>query len=462
MILNYYENTLIKNEKLPVKWQSQAALEELFDFLQSNWEERSIFYEDGNVNSKQSFLDFVGFKGISTKNYVGTIVFKGQQLNIFPKVFKTDKEDTDIENLNLKHLMYNLIKWIEYATKIDYPYINISAEMDNTNNLQELFISLYIRYVRAALDRGLFYRYEEKRDIRTSIKGRFDVKDYFVRRYPNGTMNKFECTYTTFEFDNLLNRIIKCTLKHIMKLTNAKNKKIIRNLLIKLGDVTDQRCTPSDCDKIKLSKMQSKYKIILSMSKMFLLNKSTNYNMDSQDTFCFLFPTHILYEGFIGGFLSATLQDEAKVTLQASEVSLIDNIRLGDRQFEQAFIMRHDILVEHKEKGMFILDTKYKETTRFDGNDNFRNNLIADINSGDLYQMLTYAVSRGIKRVYLLYPQFRFEDVEPNPAIMNKSVQIAGTREVIEIYAVRIPFVFEQNEDDTKINLKSIITSLFD
>lgn len=162
MILNYYENKIIKNALLPAEWKSQESLDELLNFLQSNWEQRAIFYDDGKVNSKQQFLDFIGQKNIRTKDYVGTIVYKGHQLNIFPKVFKEFKDDDDRKSLDLQHLMHNLVKWIEYTAKIDYPYISIAADMENTDDLQELFVSLYVRYVKAALDRGLFFRYEEK------------------------------------------------------------------------------------------------------------------------------------------------------------------------------------------------------------------------------------------------------------------------------------------------------------
>ena len=460
MILNYYENKIIKNASLPAEWKSQESLDELLNFLQSNWEQRAIFYDDGKVNSKQQFLDFIGQKSIRTKDYVGTIAYKGHQLNIFPKVFKEFKDDDDRDGLDLQHLMHNLVKWIEYTAKIDYPYISISADMENNDNLQELFISLYVRYVKAALDRGLFFRYEEKTEDLPTIRGRLDIKDYITKKYPNGQLDKFQCTYSTFEFDNLLNRIIKCTLKFVWNIATPSNQKIIRNLLNKLGEVSDQNCTPRDCDTIQLSKMQSKYKIILSMSKMFLLNKTTNYNLDTQDSFCFMFPTDLLFEGFVGGFIQSVFNEEAKVTLQASEVSLVDSIRLGDQEFAQAFVMRHDILIEHKEKGMFILDTKYKEVSRFEGNTDFRDDLINDINSGDLYQVLTYAVSRGLDKVYLLYPQFRFEEKEPNPAILKKSVEVEGRKSNIDIYAVRIPFVFEDNDEKTSQRLKEALLSL--
>lgn len=460
MILNYYENKIIKNALLPAEWKSQESLDELLNFLQSNWEQRAIFYDDGKVNSKQQFLDFIGQKNIRTKDYVGTIVYKGHQLNIFPKVFKEFKDDDDRKSLDLQHLMHNLVKWIEYTAKIDYPYISIAADMENTDDLQELFVSLYVRYVKAALDRGLFFRYEEKTENLPTIRGRLDIKDYITKKYPTGQFGKFLCSYSTFEFDNLLNRVIKCTLKFVWNIATPSNQKIIRNLLNKLGEVSDQNCTPRDCDTIQLSKMQSKYKIILSMSKMFLLNKTTNYNLDTHDSFCFMFPTDLLFEGFIGGFIQSIFNEDAKVTLQASEVSLVDSIRLGDQEFAQAFVMRHDILIEHKEKGVFILDTKYKEVSRFEGNTDFRYDLINDINSGDLYQVLTYAVSRGLDKVYLLYPQFRFEEKEPNPAILKKSVEVEGQKSNIDIYAVRIPFVFEDDDEKTSRCLKEAILSL--
>lgn len=227
MILNYYENKIIKNALLPAEWKSQESLDELLNFLQSNWEQRAIFYDDGKVNSKQQFLDFIGQKNIRTKDYVGTIVYKGHQLNIFPKVFKEFKDDDDRKSLDLQHLMHNLVKWIEYTAKIDYPYISIAADMENTDDLQELFVSLYVRYVKAALDRGLFFRYEEKTENLPTIRGRLDIKDYITKKYPTGQFGKFLCSYSTFEFDNLLNRVIKCTLKFVWNIATPSNQKII-------------------------------------------------------------------------------------------------------------------------------------------------------------------------------------------------------------------------------------------
>ena len=131
MVLDRYEYSKIPNAKLPGSWQSQMALDELLDFLQQNWEQRSVFYEDGEINSKQQFLDFLGSGAIRTKKYIGTIVFNGEQLNIYPRVFSTEKEDHETDDLTQKHLLNNLVKWIEYCNKLEYPFINISSELSD-------------------------------------------------------------------------------------------------------------------------------------------------------------------------------------------------------------------------------------------------------------------------------------------------------------------------------------------
>lgn len=459
MSLNYYEESKISNGKLPPEWQSQASLDELATFLQLNWENRSVFYDDGEVRSRQQFLEFRGQKEIRTQNYIGTIVFKGQQLNIFPKVFRTDSKDSETDNLELSHLIKNLVKWLEYCTKFDYPYISINSEFQDCDNLRDLFITLYLRYVKSALDRGLYYKYEDQTEDCAAIKGKVDFKDFFTRKYPNGKIDKFLCTYSNFEFDNTLNRIIKFTCKSLMGEVKPRNQKTIRHILMKLNEVSDIRCTPSDCDTVRLSRLHKHYSIILSMSKMFLLNKTSSYNVDNNESYCFLFPTELLFEGFIGGFMRHVLQGDARVRLQASELSLLSDISYAGKSLGQAMTMKHDILVEHKTKGVFILDTKYKMMDRFADNRELKATVTAEANQSDLYQVLAYARTRNLSDVYLLYPMFRYEDIELEP-VTGTNRKEDGT-EPIKVHLVRLPFIFEDDTERTTDNLRIAIKHIF-
>ena len=458
MILNVFEESKIKASQLPSEWNTEKAQLELEEFLQQNWEQRSVFFDDGKVESKQQFLQFQAHSSIKTKNYIGTIVFKGEQLNIFPKVFRSEIDDNETEELDQKHLFSNLIRWLEYCTRSTYPFINISTEFDDVNDLKELFITLYVGYVRSAIERGLFYKYVEETEDVQNIKGKFDIKDYFTRKIPNGQFDRFLCSYSKFEFDNKLNRIIKCTCKMLYGITSRKNQKSIQNILMRMNEVTDENCVPADCDTIRLSDFQKDYQVILSLSKMFLLNKMSSLSLDMNKSFCFLFPTELLFEGFVGGFMQEVLSEfGGKTHLQKSDMQLIDSIRIGERTYSGAFTMRHDILIELDGKS-FILDTKYKMITRFDGNIDETLKVVRDSPSQtDIYQVCEYARKRDISDVFLLYPQFRHEDIDPIIPVGPSS----GNGGVINIHFVRLPFIFEEDSDKTIQMLKKVILMCF-
>lgn len=456
MILNRYEESKISNNKLPESWQSQKALDELEIFLQQNWEQRSVFYTEKKEKSKQQFLDFLAHKEIRTKNYIGTIVFKGEQLNIYPKMFKpySDEDGDGRAGLTQKHLMYNLVKWLEYSNRISYPFINISSKLENTDDLRELFITLYVRYVQGVLERGLFYQYVDETEDISSIKGKLDLKDYITRKIPTGRANKFRCNYSNFEFDNTVNRIIKYTCKQLMNDTSLGNQKIIRKILMKLNDVEDVRCIPNDCDSVKLSKLQGVYNIIISMSKMFLLNQMTNHTIDMNNTFCFLFPTELLFEGFISGFIKDVVEGHGgKVYLQRSDMKLIDSIEYAGKSYGNIFTMRLDILVEIENK-VFILDAKYKNSARFEDNlDDVDEIIKQEIDQRDVGQVCEYARKRGTSEVFLLYPMYRYEEKELTFPI--------GKSGDINIHFIRLPFIFEEDEMNTKEQLKLVIEKIF-
>lgn len=463
MILNVFEEKPIRNAMLPAEWQSQAALDEFASFLQQNWEQRYAFYDDKQVSSRQQFLSFIGQKGIKPNNYIGTVVFKGHRLNIFPKMFQAYRDENDRSNLDEKHLLKNIVQWVEYCTKIDYPYINITSELDDAEDLKELFITLYVRYVKSALDRGLFYQYEEQTEDCAAIKGKVDYRDYFIKKYRTEKQNLFRCTFSNFEFDNSLNRIIKFVCKKLLNTTSTQaNKKMLRHILMKLNEVSDTRCAPHDCDTIRLTRFHQHYRIVLSMSKMFLLNKTSTYTDDNSESFCFLFPTEVLFEGFVGGFLQSVLSDKASVTLQASDTSLIEDIIINDTSYGSAFTLRNDIYVQTEQGKCFVLDTKYKQVDRIENSKESASAIQRQVSIDDLRQIREYAHRRGLNEGYLLYPIYRFEDLDQPPKVLLKGyIIVDGEKHYVDVYIIRVPFVFEEDTEKTKSTLSNVLTQIF-
>ena len=122
------------------------------------------------------------------------------------------------------------------------------------------------------------------------------------------------------------------------------------------------------------------------------------------------------------------------------------------------FRMRHDILVQHKEKGVFILDTKYKELSRMiDNPDKIRSEASID----DARQVIAYAGIHGIKDVYLLYPLFRQEELDTQAHGQAVLKDETGTIK-INVHYIRLPFVFEENDETTTENLKKQLLEIFE
>ena len=158
--------------------------------------------------------------------------------------------------------------------------------------------------------------------------------------------------------------------------------------------------------------------------------------------------------------MQSVLEGAAKVRMQASDESVFSDVIYAGQSLGKTMRMKHDILVEHKEKGLFILDTKYKKVDRFDGNPDVRAVVNEEVKANDIYQVLTYARTRQVKDVYLLYPLFRYEDIEPdNPIGINTTV--TGT-DPVNVHLIRLPFVFEDDVEATKEKLAKVILEIFD
>lgn len=453
-MINCFEFSPIKTKKLPQSWQEHGALEELEKFLQSNWEQRSVFYSDGYVTSRQQFIDFDRRNGIKVQNYIGTIIFKGEQLNIFPKVFKEDEDDDDTEQLDIDDLINNLIIWLGYCDKLNFPFVSMKGKLSGSENLLELFITVYIHYVKAALDRQGYFQYEDVIETGSFVKGKIDFKDYATRKYPLGLHNKLNYTYSNFMFDNLVNRIVKYTCNMLLGFTNQRaNKDIIKRLLMKLGDVSDVNCSPYDCDKVHLHTLRSDYRIIVSMSKMFLLNKVNTYNSGRTKAFCFLFPAEILFEGFVGGYLKEMLQGTAHVDTQTSDQYLAELVVDGE-VIGKAFQLREDILIETDDR-IFVLDTKYKGIDRFE---RIKENKKLGISDNDMKQMAVYAAKRGAKQLFLLFPLHKGE--EPESIEIKYDILLDENNLRIPLEILKIPFVFDKDVEKTRSILESVLKKI--
>ena len=81
-----------------------------------------------------------------------------------------------------------------------------------------------------------------------------------------------------------------------------------------------------------------------------------------------------------------------------------------------------------------------------------------ETHQGDVYQVCEYARKRGASEVFLLYPMYRYEEKE----LIFPTGKSSGPNGDINIHFVRLPFVFEEDEQKTKEQLREVIETIFE
>lgn len=188
---------------------------------------------------------------------------------------------------------------------------------------------------------------------------------------------------------------------------------------------------------------------------MFLLNSVASGTHGSTETFCFLFPAELLFEGFIGGYLKEMLRGEARVSTQTSDQYLAELVVNGETR-RNVFQLREDILIENA-NGIVVLDTKYKEIDRFE---QMKDNPKLGVSDGDIKQMAIYAAKRGAEKLYLLYPLHRDEEPETIEILYNIDLGREFGERKIPLYILKVPFAFAEDEEATRALLKRILVEV--
>lgn len=451
-IMNCFEHHNLAAEELPQSWRSEAALNDLERFCQENWQQRAVFYSDGKPDTRQQFIDFDKRDGIRTQNYIGTIAYRGGQINIFPKVYRRDGSN-DTSELEMAELVKDFVNWLSYSEKLNFPFVSHEDELRGSDNLLELLITVYVHYVQAALQRQLYYRYEETEERGSYVKGKIDLRNYLLTKYPSGQHQRLRYTYSNFQFDNALNRIIKSTCSLLFKMTARQaNIDILRNILMRLSDVATVDSTPYDCDLVHLNVTHQDYKIILAMSRMFLLNKVSSYTSGDSNTFCFLFPAEVLFEGYIAGVMKEAFGAD-KVRTQTGDSHLAE-LYVDGVHVRKAFALSEDIVIQ-EEDGVRVLDTKYKRTLPLH---RYVEDPKLGISDSDMKQMLVYAVKRGSHKLGLIYPLYRGESIETNRVVHRIKASDSVGEPPVDVEIFRVPFACygdAQLTKDALVNMKS-------
>jgi 5-methylcytosine-specific restriction enzyme subunit McrC len=409
-------------------------LSELETVLERIWQQRSRedlpdFWREAQT-SGQRFLEMGRNNTLRARNYVGFIRGAEFTIHILPKLYDGCWPDSPSPE-ELDQVYRQVLWWLSYT-----PYLQVPQHLSGSDQTQadpmEILIGLFATLTRQVLSQSLFQAYENRSDELAVVRGRLEMSDYLRHCLSTARWHRVRCSYESFELDNLLNRLIKRVSRLLLPWTQrALNRQKLEDILYFLDEVSDLPMQAQDCERVKLNPMFEDYRPILDYCRLFLQNSvSYAYKPDLQ-VFALLIPMERLFEQFLAGFLKthqSQIKGLSRVEFQKSDLYLAQE-HFADGSQKPVFQMRHDLLIEYQGREI-IIDAKYKRlnpSKAYNG-----------VSQADLYQMVAYAVKRGVKYCELIYPQIPGE-VKTLSNVYH--VPLASGENPIQIRVNQIPFV---------------------
>ena len=334
-----------------------------------------------------------GKKGIKFCQYVGVITVKDLTIFVLPKADKDAKDgDKDLWQERLTFMLSQVYKLNVQTTSP----ANLQRK---TNVLLNIFLKKFIDEVAILLNRGLIKTYRKTDGNRTALKGKLLFNKQIA--YNCVHQERFYVRYTTYDYNHILNRIIRQALLAIHDITNSSDiKGRATSTLFNFPELDEKAVTPELFSRLIFDRKSEDYRNVIKLAEMILLNYSPDLHHGNNHVWTLMFDMNKLWEEFVYVTLKRKL---ACCTVMAQKQK-----PLWESDHNRKTV-RADIVVKNNDGEIFVLDTKWK-MPRYDGK------IVPS--DADLHQMYVYLDIYGdnqscekAKKVALLYPGQETDDV---------------------------------------------------
>lgn len=399
----------------------QALPEKTFDALES--------FILGNIKNEEieavEFLSISARRGIgkiiTARNYVGLITMTdGTVIEILPKI-----ACGNITVDETKRIFLEMLKTLNDVTFKDF---NVSNLRTDHLNLFEIFIKMFLDEITVLIKQGLKSAYSPVEANEPFYKGKLMATHNIKYNLMNKT--RFFVCYDDFNINRPENRIIKSTLRFLLKFTcDQRNCQQAIRLLTFFDGIDYSTNYDADLSKCFIDRSMKHYNKALSWCRIFLRGNSFTAFAGSDVALALLFPMEKVFESFIAAKFRKLIGREIDLCTQDTRYSLFDSPC-------RAFSLRPDIVLEYSGHTI-VLDTKWKLLS-----DNARNN---GISQADMYQMYAYSKKYKADSIVLIYPY--------SEIMSKKAIRYTSDDNV----KVNISFIDLRNADESISGLLSIM-----
>lgn len=271
---------------------------------------------------------------------------------------------------------------LSYAFSIlkEYGYKNV--EVEEFNNIAELFASILCKGVSNLSKKGLGRNYIPKEAMISSIKGKINVTESI--KTMSILRNQLVCIYDDFSINNVNNKIIKSTLILLLKSdVSEKIKKDITNSLVYFTEVDEIDLSRVDWT-MKFNRNNREYMMLISICKLVVKGLIQSRNEGSYKLMDFLDEQRMsrLYEKFI---LKYYQKHHPNISVSSPYI----NWQLDDEYDLMLPTMKTDVVLSHGDETLIIDAKYYSKSTQ----ENFKKH---SIHSSNLYQIFAYVKNQSL------------------------------------------------------------------
>ena len=340
-------------------------------------------------------------QNIKTGNVIGFLGYGQERLTISSR-FSNANNDYFIHYLLQKVLNINLT--------------NLDVGLSSEDELYQLLVYLFPKYLQAALRKGLYKEYQRFFHNDSHVKGAIDVGNHLKKNVP--FMGNISYTTREFAYDNPLMLLIRHTIEYI-----KNQKKLGRGILdSNRENVTEIiRVTPSYklADRVKIIRLNQtkpvhhayfrEYRKLQELCLLILSREKHGLGFQEQKIHGVLFDIAWLWEEYV-----QTLLPEGFIHPRNKEKT--DGISVFSSHGRK-------IYPDYYYKDLkIVLDAKYKKLEFTE----------KGINREDLYQLISYTYILEAKTAGLIFPSVE-------KVVDNEIGKLAGYGALLKKWSILIP-----------------------
>lgn len=276
----------------------------------------------------------------------------------------------------VKNVFYMLAYAFSVLKSNGYKHI----ETEEFDNICDLFSEILATGTAIQIKRGLVHDYVPIEEFTSSIKGKINLTASLKSQ--SIIKKQLSCTYDEFTPDNYMNRVLKSTMKLLLRqnIGTAQSRKL-KKVLVFFDGITELNLHNINW-KFCYNRNNQTYRMLMSICYLVVHALLQSKSEGSRPVMDFIDEQHMhrLYEKFI---LEYYRKEWPELSSNASRIPWV----LDDGYDELLPIMQTDITLSKGNK-VLIIDAKYYTNTmqyRFDR---------SSIHSGNLYQIFTYVKNK--------------------------------------------------------------------